>query len=177
VIYGITLIKITTGTIEFRNHDGRIHRNNDLPAVVKYGTTITEHIWYKDGQIGRDNDQEAVQGFYKNGNICYKKWYINGKIHRLNDLPAVIVFHNSKTSPVKTKKWYNWDIVHRNGNLPAIIEIDKKGNIISEKWFINGKHSSEQPSIIKYNKDGSKKSEMLYDTNDRYERMICFNKC
>ena len=48
---------------EWRNEAGQLHRDNDLPAVIKY---------------------------HENGEIEYQAWYLNGEAHRDNDKPAEI---------------------------------------------------------------------------------------
>ena len=64
--------------------DDKIHRENDLPAVIDYKRNI--HTWYNKGKIHRNNDLPAQILFDKKE----KEWYENGKIHRGNGLPAII---------------------------------------------------------------------------------------
>jgi hypothetical protein len=54
------------------------HRDGDLPAVISGG----REEWYKYGHRHRDDDKPAV---YDDG---LKKWYYRGKLHRLNG-PAI----------------------------------------------------------------------------------------
>lgn len=72
-----------SGSIQWLSKDGRrLHRNNDLPALICYDGT---QIWCKNGKIHRESDLPAA--IYVNGN---RYWFKNNKRHRDNGLPAVI---------------------------------------------------------------------------------------
>jgi outer membrane lipoprotein-sorting protein len=70
------------GTERWYNKDHRLHRDNDLPAVI-YSDGGKE--WFQNGELHRDNDLPAV---IKSNGTQY--WYQNGLRHRDNDRPAVI---------------------------------------------------------------------------------------
>ena len=70
------------GTQRWYNSDGLLHRDNDLPAVIKANGY---QEWRINGALHRDNDKPAI--IYPDSS---QEWYINGKRHRDNDLPAVI---------------------------------------------------------------------------------------
>jgi hypothetical protein len=104
-----------------------VHRDNNLPAREYYepdGTTVRESIWYKDGQIHRDDDEPAWID-YKNQTM---KWYKNGEPHRDGDMPAVII----NSAKVITKAWYNKGHLHRKNN-PAVIKEGKP-----DEWYYHG---------------------------------------
>jgi len=71
--------------------NGKLHRDNDLPAVIQ---TNGIQRWYKNGQSHRDNDLPAI--ISPNG---YQGWYKHDELHRDNDLPAVIETNG-------TQEWY-----------------------------------------------------------------------
>ena len=96
--------------------NGKRHRDNDLPAIISSGT----QEWFKKGKRHRNNDLPAV--IYQSGNQC---WYKNGKIHRDNDLPAEIETNG-------TQRWYKNHNLHRDNDLPAIILADG-----TQKWYKN----------------------------------------
>jgi len=98
--------------------NGKLHRDNDLPAIIK---ADGEKLWYKNGKRHRDNDLPAA--IWKDGTQVY---YKNDRLHRDNDLPAVIY-------PDGTKEWYKNDKQHRDNDLPAIIYFDG-----SKEWYKNG---------------------------------------
>jgi hypothetical protein len=60
--------------------DGKLHRNNDLPAIICNGYKE----WRIHGMIHRDNDLPAVE--FPN----YSAWYINNIRHRDEGKPAII---------------------------------------------------------------------------------------
>ena len=73
--------KLENGDIFWLTPDYKIHRGNDLPAIIG----IDGHkCWYKYGELHRENDQPAIEGL--NGD---KAWYICGKLHRDKNRPAV----------------------------------------------------------------------------------------
>ena len=71
--------------------DGKLHRENDKPAV-EYSDGTKE--WYRKGQLHRENDNPAIE--WADGT---KMWYRKGKRHRENDKPAVERVDG-------TKDWY-----------------------------------------------------------------------
>jgi hypothetical protein len=62
----------TNGT-QWWYHHGEIHRDNDRPAIVNYGT----QDWVQHGQFHRDNDQPAR--IFANG--C-KEWYRHNILYK-----------------------------------------------------------------------------------------------
>ncbi|HMC00637.1 MAG TPA: hypothetical protein VKN14_06335 [Flavobacteriaceae bacterium] len=113
-----TKMKIKNGTevwvlneqeLDSNNFDwykAKIHRENDLPAVICSNGTKQ---WYKDNKLHRDNDNPAI--IFPNGT---KYWYNQGKLHRNFDKPATIF-------PNGTKEWYFDGKLHRRDKKPARI--------------------------------------------------------
>ena len=101
--------------------NGKQHRDNDMPAVI---SKDGNQYWYKNGKFHRDNDLPAV--IYSNGR---KEWHQNGKLHRDNDLPAMIY-------PDGTQVWWKDGKQHRDNDLPAVIEANG-----TQEWWKNGKPS------------------------------------
>jgi hypothetical protein len=90
----------------------------------KYGTCI----WYKDGQLHR-NDGPAIT--FSNGTVM---WYKDGKLHR-EDGPAIYF-------PLGVEMWYMHGLLHREDG-PAI-----KTNDGLSKWYINGQlHRDDGPAV------------------------------
>jgi len=59
----------------WRNKDGELHRENDMPAVIwKNGA---KH-WYTNGKCHRDNDMPAI--IFADGD---KEWWINNEFIRI----------------------------------------------------------------------------------------------
>jgi hypothetical protein len=89
---------------------GRIHRDNDKPAVVVHGLYS---IWYKNGVTHRENDKPAVIHYLVKVASTIDKiiinplkiWYKNGLKHRDNNLPAVVY------SSGKYEYWTNGDLI------------------------------------------------------------------
>jgi hypothetical protein len=78
--------------------DGRLHRDDDLPALV-WSCGLRKE-WYWHGERHRDGDLPAVEcAWGDDGNLLamtwgpnngYKLWYRHNKLHRDGDLPAVM---------------------------------------------------------------------------------------
>jgi len=60
------------GNQRWRNKDGQLHRDNDMPAVI---TKSGGKYWYINGEQHRDNDLPAV--IFADGT---KYWYKNGEL-------------------------------------------------------------------------------------------------
>jgi len=65
-----------TGTHRWYNKDGKLHRDNDLPAVIWEDGS---KFWWVSGEKHRENDMPAV--IYSDG---YKTWWVNGLFIRKN---------------------------------------------------------------------------------------------
>ena len=62
--------------------DGKLHRDDDLPARVF--VTDGRKEWYIHGKLHRDGDKPAiVEGFNQ-------AWFKYGKLHRDGDKPAIV---------------------------------------------------------------------------------------
>ncbi len=107
---------------------GRLHRDNDLPAVI---CTNKTRKWYQHNKLHRDNDLPAI--IWADGS---QEWYYHGKLHRDNDLPAVIWTNG-------TQWWYH-NKLHRDNDLPAIIATRV------QYWYKHGKvhRDNDLPAII-----------------------------
>ena len=110
--------------------NGKLHRDNDLPAVVRI---CGDKQWYQNGYLHRDNDLPAE--IYATGTQI---WYLHGLLHRDNDLPTLIKYNG-------TQKWYQNGELHRDEDKPA--EIYPSGTQI---WFRNGKvhRDNNLPAVI-----------------------------
>ena len=69
------------GTMGWYQHN-RLHRDNDLPALVDVCNSIKE--WHQRGELHRDNDLPAVISG------LHTEWWQHGQLHREQDMPAVI---------------------------------------------------------------------------------------
>jgi hypothetical protein len=85
--------------------NGELHRDGDLPAVVR-ANGYKE--WWINGMLHRDNDLPAL--IKANGD---KEYWINRELHRSNDLPAIELANGDK-------RWYVNGKKHRDNYLPAI---------------------------------------------------------
>jgi len=118
----ITEFKYSDGRIEYRKTNGKLHNENDLPAVIyKSGT----NIWYKNGKCHRDGDLPAI--VCPDGSLY---WYKNDKLHRKGK-PAII---ESNDNGVIIEEFYE------NGSpvgetLEKIEEFNNKYNCIVNKYL------------------------------------------
>ena len=114
--------------------NGKVHRDNDLPAVEN---TSGYKGWYKNGEPHRENDLPAVE--YPDGS---KQWWVNGELHRDYGLPAIEYANGSK-------QWYLNGKLHRDYG-PAV------EHAIGEKyWYLDGElHREDGPAAEYY--DGRK---------------------
>ena len=160
-------------TREYRNSEGLLHRDGDLPAQEREDGI---KWWWKNGKVHREGGRHAVE------NGTYKAWMVNGKQHREGGLPAVEngnhkqwwvngLLHRDVGPAIEradgTAEWYVNGQRHRNGGLPAAeyVNGDKEwwvnGRLHredglpaceyahgkSQEWWVNGIHLSEQNRI------------------------------
>jgi hypothetical protein len=112
---------------------GKLHRDNDLPAIENANG---EKEWYIDGKRHRDNAKPACE--YQTS----KWWYKNDSLNRDNDLPSV-EYDNG------CKYWHKDNIHHRDNDLPA----SEYNN--SKMWYKDGKihRDNDKPAVQLYNDD------------------------
>jgi hypothetical protein len=81
IIEYYTVVSTESDSIRYR-FCGKLHRGNDLPAVIN---TTGDRSWMLYGKWHRENDLPAVI----RGNGA-RYWYYQGKLHRDNGKPAII---------------------------------------------------------------------------------------
>jgi HSP20 family molecular chaperone IbpA len=114
-------LKYLKYNLESYDNEGKLHRDDDLPALIEKDEHSFVEAWYKHGVLHRDGDMYAV-----NDQNYEKRWYKHGLLHRDGDLPAIEDIDENKA-------WYKHGVLHRDGDLPAFI--GKNGTM---KWYING---------------------------------------
>jgi hypothetical protein len=79
--------------------DGRLHRDNDLPAYVSYHEDGTLHIqkWFKHGDLHRVGGPAEIV-YNIDGSLSWKGWYHDGQEHR-EDGPAHIDYYPDTKEP------------------------------------------------------------------------------
>ena len=142
--------------------NGLLHSIDDKPAFL----SKNKKVWYKFGEIHRDNDQPAeitadphyeiinildkyefygyLEGEFEMISCPYQAWYHNGNIHRDNDQPAIITKKGAKI-------WVTNGKIHRDKN-PAIIVPkyhDRNGKVETSVWFENGNphRDDDEPTV------------------------------
>ena len=146
------------------HHNGKLHRDNDLPAWIDYDRFQSFKQWYQHGELHRDNDLPAwIQ--YHDGKISDESWYQHGEIHRDNDLPAWIEHNYDDESGIR-KKWWKNGKLHRDNDQPAWIEYNEN-YIFKQSWWQNGKlhRCGDLPAMIYYNR-GSVSDEYWYQNGE-----------
>lgn len=142
-------------SIRYFDENGLLHRC-DGPAILhnnKLGEKYIEEYYYH-GLLHREGDLPAVIRYFGNGCVDmeeYHKFDI-----RIRDIgPATVFYHQTsdETKRVKCEIYYRSEtiddfmmnnttvsgsIIHRDNDLPAEIVYDENGNVIKERWFMNG---------------------------------------
>jgi len=113
----------------WRDEDGLLHRDNDLPAIVHSEGTKE---WYQHGKVHRENDKPAK--IFADGD---QYWFINNELHRDNG-PAIIKYNGD------SKHWYQRGKYHRDDG-PAL-ELSDGTKI----WYQHGdKHREDGPAVVR----------------------------
>jgi hypothetical protein len=118
-----TYTTVMCGTTRWRNANGKLHRDGDLPAVV-WANGSQE--WYQHGLCHRDGDLPAAVWPDR-----LQAWYHHGQLHRDGDLPAVVWSDGHQ-------EWYQRGLRHRDGDLPAAVWRDGH-----QEWWKHGKKHRE----------------------------------
>lgn len=123
---------IVIGEVWVNYREGGIHREDDLPAVIKVDpnsgvTTFEEHYWR--GRLHRDGDKPA--GIHKDkdtGRVTFQLYSSGGQRDREGGLPAAIEL-NPESGNVTREEYYRDGVLHRD-NGPAIVEYNEAGQAI-----------------------------------------------
>lgn len=128
----------------WRDPQGRVHRDGDLPAVIHDDGQLA---WYQHGNRHRDGDRPAIIG----ASGCYKEWCIQGQTHRDNG-PA-----EKHSDGVRV--WRLNGKFHRIGG-PAIedpndsiawqMQDDDPYWYVNGKGFINGDDDEYKEACLEY---------------------------
>lgn len=145
-------------------------RENGEASVIAYNDdSIKVKLWFKDGKLHRENDLPAAicYDYYIDGKEAKKSWYKDGKLHRENDLPAVI----DDISPfTNLEAWHKDGFYYRESDKPAVICYDKQGNIEEKHWVNEDgwvcQRDSDEPSTIEYYPNGNVKAEYYYKNTE-----------
>lgn len=113
------------GTFEsqWRDDDGLLHRDNDLPAVIVYNANgnVVMHRYYNHGQRHRINNP-AIIDYYQNKQVRSEQWLVHDNCHRVN-APAYMDYDMDGNVKNKAYWWNNvriTDIVSELfGNVPT----------------------------------------------------------
>lgn len=151
----------------------KLHSFNDIPSRINYKTKTKQ--WHKNGRLHRNNDLPSVVRWLKEDafNVEQQKiWYSNGMKHRDGDKPAIIsitttYFTNGKLRTFHSqKRWIKNNVPHRDGGKPAVVEVIQwydhtgkinKDNSFEEFWVEGKKHrNGDKPAYI-----GIEKNTML----------------
>ncbi len=112
-------------------HKGRLHRENDLPAILKFRTIDKEAL-----SIDSFRKMMSVEEI---SSTTEKYWYNNGLIYRDNDQPCHII---SRANKLIHQEWgygtKNKTIVEHRVTGPSSIYYDEDG-IVHKKWCFHGK--------------------------------------
>ena len=140
----------------YRN--GKLHRDGDLPAVIRYcrwNGTLAHEEWWCDGVKHRD-DGPAVRWYREDGtNVDHEQWYRNDVKHRDDDGPAVIRYYSDGS--LEYEAWYRSGVKHRDGDLPAEKWYLENGTIYYEGWWRNDKmhRDGDLAAVIGYRWNGT----------------------
>ena len=163
---------------------GKLHRDDDLPAIV-YVTG--DQVWYQDGKLHRDGNLPAYVS--KKGNHL---WCQYGKLHRDGDRPAVeyeltpewfpdtillqdVMLNHSHLPLTVTasrgRGWFKHGELHRDRDRPAYVSV--YGDQIWAKY--NKLHRDKGPAIMyqcgyqEWYKNGKPHRDVGPAMNDRFE--------
>ena len=133
------------------NKKGQLHRENDLPAVIRYTRdgSVSEKAWFINGKYHRIGDPARID-YITYGSIGGKYWFQNGKRHNL-DGPAFMFYYKNKN--IGETIWFQNGKRHRIGG-PAQTWYVRDGSIEKNFWYINGKKYTEEEYLEKLREMG-----------------------
>lgn len=116
------------------DQNGNWHSIGDLPAYIAFYDSgkVSLMQWCKHGNIHRENDLPAVVRLSEDSQLIKNaRWAIDGQLHRDPDLPAVIGI-NEKSGDVEMLYYYKNGEYFSVPGRPYYIWIDEKGETFDE---------------------------------------------
>lgn len=113
--------------------NGKIHRDNGLPAVVFKQGSFCRCEWFIDGKNYRkDNKPTTVE--LENNKLIMELWEVDGQLHRENG-PARQTYH--RNGSIECIVYFKNDEMHREDG-PAFLCFDKNRRKKIEEYYENG---------------------------------------
>ncbi len=157
----------------------KLHRDDDLPALRQYLSTVPEEFgddwncegaddpilyetWYQYGQRHRDNDEPAFRSYLEFGPVDREEWWQHDKLHR-DDGPATIDYHfDCNLLFLECVRFFQHGRLHRDEDLPAVIRylnhtrVGQK--VLFEIWYQDGHihRDNDKPARLEYCAKASK---------------------
>jgi len=133
-------------TTMYTNKNYVLHRDNDLPAIIRRlsdTNIIIDEEWHINGQLHRSNNLPAKIEYYDNGKLKRQFWYIHDEKKRDNDKePIDIKYYES--GQVRRKKYIDDTLEYFEENTGRKIENKEKNMNKLKNFFIN---FDSQPTI------------------------------
>jgi hypothetical protein len=160
---------------QWQNHDGQLHRDNDLPAVIHYGICHEPPPPYSEDMSF--SNSEVISTSDTVSSIVLRQWYKHGKLHR-DKGPAIIhgneesflfyhegvqqfhtpdiyvSFHDNEKQKIHEVKYLKNGKLHKDNGEPAWIVRDVFGDVTVHVWAVDGMysnfHNKEIPQVVCY---------------------------
>lgn len=113
-----------------------------------YGHKIRDKMWVVNGKIHREDDEPALVKYHKNGSLDIEIWFQNDEIHRENDAPAVRKYHYNSVN-VEEERWFLNGNLFRKNNLNTVI-YNEHGIVFKQYNEIKQFHPSFHSEINRY---------------------------
>lgn len=116
--------------------NGKLHRDGDEPAFVRYPPKSIETDYYNEGVLHRDGGPASVKVNQETDVKMHESWWHTGERHRVGDEPALIE-RDPHSKVIVREEYWQLGMLHRMRN-PAVIKRDPNtGSVISEEYFRN----------------------------------------
>ncbi len=118
--------KVVEGNTTKYYRGDKLHRDDDLPAVIRVNGGGSSEIYHKNGDMYRVVNKNST-------GVAIMETYYNGdKFHREGDKPACI--NRSHVGVVTKESYYIDGVLSREGDAPARIKRALDGEIIKEEY-------------------------------------------
>lgn len=84
---------------------GKLHREDDKPAVIEYdpgANRIVREQWFRNGKLHRDDNRPAfVEYSASTGKIVLEVFFEDGRLHRGDNSPSAIDYDRETGEPIE----------------------------------------------------------------------------
>ena len=126
---------------------GEAHRDGDKPAIMGFDPCtdmLVGEVYCINGIEHRENGPAHIKRDAATGKTTFELWKQHGEDHRTGGKPASI-HRDPATNVIYIEQYYVHDKLHRTDGPARIVRDENTGEILEQKYYIDGEKVESLP--------------------------------